>query len=142
VNLVLTSDPSELPSLEKIPPFSIIVFDDFSNNLDFLQLISSIIAYTRHYFVSIFILTHSWTKLDRSLVRANCNYFLIFSSDIKTLQHIHDEHLSNLISFDNLKKLTKLAWTEHRTFLLVDLEASSNKQFRFGFDTNIELQND
>jgi hypothetical protein len=56
------------------------------------------------------------------------------------LKQIFEEHLSNILSFEKLRTVAKLAWIQFKTFLLADLEASSpQEQIRIGFDQNVEL---
>jgi hypothetical protein len=140
LKVVLSSDPNVLPNNDKFPPDSIIIFDDFSCDTDFLNRISSLITYSRHYCVSLFIISHSWTKLNKALIRSNCNFIIIFPCDLNVLKQIFEEHLSNILTFEKLRKVAKIAWTEFKTFLLADLEASSlEEQIRIGFDQNVEL---
>jgi hypothetical protein len=140
LKVILSSDPNVLPSNDKFPPDSIIIFDDFSCDSSFLNRISSLITYSRHYSVSLFIISHSWTKLNKALIRSNCNYILIFPCDLNVLKQIFEEHLSNILSFDKLREVSKVAWNQFKTFLLADLEAATPaEQIRIGFDKNVEL---
>jgi hypothetical protein len=140
LKIVLSSDPSVLPNNEKFPPDSLIIFDDFSCDTHYLNRISSLITYSRHYSVSLFVISHSWTRLNRALIRTNCNYILIFPCDLNVLRQIFEEHLSNILSFEKLRQVSKVAWTQFKTFLLADLEASlPAEQIRIGFDKNVEL---
>jgi hypothetical protein len=138
--LLLTSDIDQLPNLDQIPKYSCIIFDDFGADKKFLERIAPIISYTRHYCISIFIITHSCTKLNRGLVRANSNFLVLFEVDVRTLRHIYEEHISNIISFEKLKEISSFAWKEHSSFLCIDLTNSVKSEiFRIGFDLNLEI---
>jgi hypothetical protein len=131
-----------LLNYEKIPPFSLVVLDDFCSRVKDFSPIASLFTFGRHKNINVIAISQSYVKLPRSLIRANSNYILLFPVDNLSLKHVHEEHTSQFVSLSEFEKIARFAWSRPHDFLLIDLEAQTKNIFRVNFDKIIQLDHE
>jgi len=55
-------------------------------------------------------LSHNYFKLPRQTIRENANFFCLFPQDLKNIDHIFNDHVSQDMTKVQFKKLCKYAW--------------------------------
>lgn len=122
--------PDTLEVSSKAIPDSVIIFDDCLS--DNQSKIAGYFQHARHKNISLFYLTQSYTKIPKSSgIRENFNYLLLFKMDLVNLRQIYTEHISDLQSFEQFKRMCTMAWSRDRfSFITIDPE-NENPQCRY-----------
>ena len=87
----------------------------------------------RHSNSNCIFISQNYFALDRRSIRENSNFILLFKQNNKSVQHIHEDHCTDL-PFDEFKKLCERIWSEERHFLVIDLTKDIlHGKYRDGF---------
>ena len=81
-------------------------------------------------------ISQNYFRLPRQTIRENSNIIILFPQDVKNLSHIHADHCTNDISFDEFKDFCKKVWTRGRyNFVTIDLTSQPlSGKYRQNFD--------
>ena len=122
-------DPRDLSSENK----NLMIFDDLL--LEKQNKCESYYIRGRHSNVDCFYLSQNYFKLPRQTIRENANFICLFPQDLKNINHIYNDHVSQDMSKDEFKKLCKAAWEKPHGFVVIDLASKKhNGKYRDGFD--------
>ena len=97
-------DPRKLSSEKK----NLMVFDDML--LEKQNNCSSYYGRGRYSNVDCFHLAQNYFKLARQTIRENANFFCLFPQDLKSLNHIFDDHVGSDMTKEEFRQLRKAAW--------------------------------
>lgn len=114
-------------------PNSIMLFDDIAcekhNN------IRNYFTMGRHNNIDTFYLGQTYSKIPKQLIRDNSNFVIIFKQDEMNLRHVHSDHVTTDMSFEDFKNICAKAWKDKYGFLIIDKDSEMNKgRYRIGFD--------
>jgi len=59
-------------------------------------------------------------------IRENSNFFCLFPQDLKNIDHIFNDHVSQDMTKEQFKKLCKTAWSKPHNFVVIDLTSPKN----------------
>ena len=122
-------DPRDLSLVNK----NLMIFDDLQ--LEKQNKCESYYIRGRHSNVDCFYLAQNYFKLPRQTIRENANFICLFPQDLKNINHIYNDHVSQDMSKDEFKKLCKAAWEKPHGFVVIDLASKKhNGKYRDGFD--------
>lgn len=107
-------DPTEFNLKHK----NLIIFDDVM--LENQSIIESFYTRGRHNNIDCIYISQNYFKLPRQTIRENSNLLFIFQQDNKNINHIYNDHCSDL-DLPNFKLLCKNAWSEKYGFITIDL---------------------
>ena len=96
-------DPRELCSEKK----NLMVFDDLL--LEKQNTCESYYVRKRHCNVDCFYLAQNYFKLPRQTIRENANFIGLFPQDLKSLNHIFDDHVGSDMTKEEFRQLCKTA---------------------------------
>ena len=123
-------DPRELNSENK----NLMIFDDLL--LEKQNKCESYYIRGRHSNVDCFYLSQNYFKLPRQTIRENANFICLFPQDLKNINHIYNDHVSQDMSKEEFRNLCKTAWEKPHGFVVIDLTSKKhNGKYRSGFDT-------
>ena len=123
-------DPRDLSSENK----NLMIFDDLL--LEKQNKCESYYIRGRHSNVDCFYLSQNYFKLPRQTIRENANLICLFPQDLKNINHIYNDHVSQDMLKDEFKKLCKTSWDKPHGFVVIDLTSKKfNGKYRDGFDT-------
>ena len=89
----------------------------------------------RHSNVDCFYLAQNHFMLPRQTIRGSANFIILFKQDLKNLNHIYNDHVSNDMTKEEFRILCKKAWKNPHGFVVVDLSIDpQNGKYRSGFD--------
>ena len=80
----------------------------------------------RHSNVYCFFLAQNYFKLPRQTIRENANFICLFQQDLKIVNHIFEDHLSNDMTKEEFRNLCKTAWKNNHGFVLIDLASEKH----------------
>lgn len=126
----------EMPSPNKIPNYSIIIFDDLGT-LD-LNIVKQFFSYGRHNDLDCILLTQTYTSIPKQLLRDNVNLLILFPQDRTNLRFIHTEKVCD-IDFKQFLDMCHLCWATPYGFLFIDTDLSMPDKYRNGFDKLIKF---
>ena len=122
-------DPRDLSSENK----NLIIFDDLL--LEKQNKCESYYIRGRHSNVDCFYLSQNYFKLPRQTIRENANFLCLFPQDLKNINHIYNDHVSQDMSKDEFRKLCKTAWEKPHGFVVIDSTSKKkNGKYRSGLD--------
>ena len=133
--------PNDVPDPKEISPEdkNLIIFDDLL--LEKQNKCESYYVRERHSNVDCFYLAQNYFKLPRQTIRENANFFCLFPQDLKNINHVYSDHVSDDMSKEEFRKLCKTVWSKRHNFLVIDLTSDKrNGKYRSGFD-NFYLPN-
>jgi hypothetical protein len=129
----------ELISLDDCEPSSLIVFDDCVN-MQQQYVIKYYFVRGRHKNISCVYLTQSYTKVDKQLIRGNCDVFCIFRQDPKYMKAIFDEYVCSDFTVERFKEICNSCWNEDYGFLTIDTTKKLNDgRYRKKFEQQIKV---
>jgi len=71
----------------------------------------------------------------RQTIRENAIFIVLFKQDLKNINHIYNDHVSNDMSKDKFRNLCKEAWKKLHGFVVIDLTSDiSNGKYRKSLD--------
>jgi len=122
-------DPTGLSPKHK----NLMIFDDL-----LLQKQNKCEAYYvrgRHSNCDCLYLSQNCFKLPGQTIRKNANFFCLFPQDLKNIDHIFNDHVSQDMTKDQFKELCKYAGSKPHNFVVTDLTSPKhNSKFKSGFD--------
>ena len=122
-------DPRDLSSENK----NLMIFDDLL--LEKQNKCESYYIRGRHSNVDCFYLSQNYFKLPRQTIRENANFICLFQQDLKNINHIYNDHVSQDMPMDEFRKLCKKSWEKSHGFVVIDLSSKKdNGKYRSGFD--------
>ena len=77
----------------------------------------------RHNNCDVLYISQNYFTLPRNSVRENTNLIILFPQNNKTVQHIHQDHCTDL-SFEEFQELCRNIWKTKYNFLTIDLSSS------------------
>jgi len=80
----------------------------------------------RHSNVDCFYLCQNYFKLPRQTIRENANFICLFPQDLKNINHIYNDHVSQDMSKEEFRKLCKSAWNKPFGFVVIDLTSKKD----------------
>ena len=108
-------DPSELDrSIQHV-----MIFDDVMNREQ--NKIKDYFCMGRHNNVSVFYLCQSLFKIPKHSIRDNCNVFILFRHDDKTMKYFYEMHVSSDMEFKEYKEFCEDAWNQLHGYIVINL---------------------
>lgn len=119
-------------------PTALIIFDDCCSATAEGKWLGNFLSKSRHYNCSVMILCQHYAQCSKA-VRTNLSALFLFKTlDEKLLKTLHEQQISNTMSYDKLKELMKKL--EHRyDFMTMDWNQKDPKMiYRKNFDERLE----
>ncbi|KAL9966048.1 hypothetical protein ACROYT_G024059 [Oculina patagonica] len=110
-------DPRDLSKDDK----NLLIFDDLI--LSKQNKIEDYYTRGRHSNVDCIYLSQNYFKLPRQTIRENANLFILFPQDLKNINHIYNDHVSEDMEKEEFRSLCRSAWRGSHTFLTIDLSS-------------------
>lgn len=103
---------------------SLIVFDDVINDQGINRtIVRDIFTLGRHRNLDVVYIVQSYTKLNKHLIRDNCNFVILFRQDDLNLKHVYTDFGVNAdMKFDQFRELCLECWREPFGFASISLE--------------------
>lgn len=120
---------------------SLIVFDDVINDREINKTaVRNIFTLGRHRCLDVIYLVQSYTKLNKHLIRDNCNFIILFRQDDLNLKHVYSDFGVNAdMKFEQFRKLCLECWREPFSFVCISLEHQVNSgRYRKNFDQYLQ----
>lgn len=119
---------------------SIFVFDDMICEKS-QKCVRNLFCMGRHYQTDVVYLTQTLTKLNKHLIRDNCNFVILFKQDDMNLKHAyHDFGVNCDMSFDEFRKLCQECWRQKYGFVVIDLDSEANNgRYRRNFSDFLQV---
>lgn len=119
---------------------SVFVFDDMICERS-QNCVRNLFCMGRHYQTDVIYLTQTLTKLNKHLIRDNCNFVILFKQDDLNLKHAyHDFGVNCDLSFDEFRKFCCECWREKFGFIVIDLDSEANKgRYRRNFSDFLQV---
>lgn len=113
---------------------SLIVFDDVINDRNIYTL-------GRHRNLDVVYMVQSYTKLDKHLIRDNCNFIILFRQDDLNLRHIYSDFGVNVdMKFEQFREMCLECWREPFGFACISLEHEVNSgRYRKNFNQYLQI---
>ena len=109
--------PCELPKEEK----HLMIFDDVM--LEKKSVFGEYFCRGRHNNCNMFYITQDFHEVPRRTIRRNCNLFILFKQDNKSMRHIYNDLFDDdEFTFDEFKTICKLAWLTKYNYIVIDLD--------------------
>lgn len=121
---------------------SLIVFDDVINDRRMNKLVvRNIFTLGRHRSLDVAYIVQSYTKLDKHLIRDNCNFVILFRQDDLNLKHVYSDFGVNAdMKFDEFRNLCLDCWREPFGFVCISLEHELNSgRYRKNFNQYLQV---
>lgn len=131
-----TIDPNEM---EKN---SLVVFDDVINDREINKIaVRNIFTLGRHRNLDVVYIVQSYTKLDKHLIRDNCNFIILFKQDELNLRHVYNDFsVSSDMKFDEFRELCNNCWREPYGFACISLDHELNGgRYRKNFNEYLKV---
>ena len=129
---------SEIPPLEKVPYFSLVIFDDTPNFK--AAAIQPFFAFGRHRFIDVVYITQSFGSIQKKFIKDGANLLCLFKQDYNSLQNIHRAYASADMTFKKFLELCRECFKQPYGFLLINLDPSKNtERYSKGFDNAVVL---
>lgn len=120
---------------------SLIVFDDVISDRGINKtIVRNIFTLGRHRNLDVVYIVQSYTKLDKHLIRDNCNFVILFRQDDLNLKHVYNDFGINAdMSFEKFRQLCLECWREPFGFVCISLEHEVNfGRYRKNFNQYLE----
>lgn len=119
---------------------SVFVFDDMICNKD-QSSVRNLFCLGRHFSADVIYLTQTLTKLNKHLIRDNCNFVILFKQDDMNLKHAYNDFGVNCdMSFNEFRKFCQQCWREKYGFIIIDLDSDvNNGRYRRNFNSFLQL---
>jgi len=121
-------------------PKMLIIYDDCQSNARFLRskpVIQSFIA-GRHYNVSVFLCSQSWTRTER-VCRLQCSNVFFFPGTESEVELLQNEFCPPNTTKKQFRGLIKHATAERFNFLHINMKAPPAERFRKNLDTMLSI---
>lgn len=127
--------------LNLIKQNSLIVFDDVVNDREIKKTaVRNIFTLGRHRSLDVIYLVQTYTKLNKHLIRDNCNFVIIFRQDDLNLRHVYNDFgVNSDMSFGEFRELCFECWREPFGFVCISLEHDvGSGRYRKNFDQYLQ----
>lgn len=103
---------------------SLVVFDDvITVSAINKTIVRDIFTLGRHRCIDVVYIVQSYTKLDKHLVRDNCNFIILFKQDELNLKHVFSDFgISADMTFEQFHELCHECWRESFGFVCISME--------------------
>lgn len=121
---------------------SLVIFDDVINDRGINRdIVRNIFTLGRHRSIDVIYLVQSYTKLDKHLIRDNCNFVILFRQDDLNLKHVYNDMGVNVdMKFDAFRDFCLQCWREPYGFACISLEHTTDSgRYRKKFDEYLKL---
>lgn len=121
---------------------SLIVFDDVVNDHGINKtVVRNIFTLGRHRELDVIYIIQSYTKLDKHLIRDNCNFAILFRQDDLNLKHVYNDFSVNAdMKFEQFRALCLECWREPFGFVCISLEHGLNSgRYRKNFNEYLQI---
>lgn len=121
-------------------PNSIIIFDDVISEKN-QETIKNYYSLGRHRNVDSFYLTTTYTRVNKHLIRDNCNFLIFFRQDELNLKHIFkDMGVGCHMKFTEFQKFCFECWNHKYGFAVIDLDSDIEcGRYRKGFSNYLTI---
>lgn len=120
-------------SVENVPPFSVIVFDDLLTQKQ--GEIQKYFSMGRHKQLDVFFICQTYSFIKKQLIRDNLNLIILFRMDLRNLRHVFNDHIVGDMTFDEFVDMCNKCWNKKDGFMVIDKDSPMNKgRYRCGFD--------
>lgn len=122
---------------------SLIVFDDVVNDQAMNKTtVRDIFTLGRHRNLDVIYIVQSYTKLNKHLIRDNCNFIVLFRQDDLNLKHVYNDFGVNAdMKFDEFRMLCLECWREPFGFACISLEHEVNSgRYRKNFNEYLQVR--
>lgn len=114
-------------------PHSVVIFDDIG--LESQKSAKSFFMHGRHFKLSVFFLSQSYSSITKQNLRDNSNFIILFKTDLASLKRIFDEQCVGDCTFQQFSKMCSDIWREKFQFLVIDKTCLPEKgKYRNGFN--------
>lgn len=103
----------------------VMVFDDVMNKNQ--NKIADYFCYGRHNNFNVFYLAQSLLKTPKHGIRENCNIFILFKQNLKTLRYFYESHISGDMEFEEFKEFCERAWAKDYGYVVINLWSKPNR---------------
>lgn len=121
---------------------SLVVFDDVINDSGINRdVVRNIFTLGRHRCIDVVYLVQSYTKLNKHLIRDNCNFIILFRQDDTNLKHVYTDMSVNAdMKFEEFRTFCLECWRERYGFACISLEHDRNSgRYRKNFEQYLQL---
>lgn len=119
---------------------SIFIFDDVICDEN-QENIRNFYCMGRHYGTDVIYLTQTFTKINKHLIRDNCNFIILFKQDDMNLKHVYsDYNIACDMTFEKFRDFCHACWREKYGFVTIDLDSDANVgRYRKGFNNFLQV---
>lgn len=120
---------------------SLVIFDDVINDTGINRdVVRNIFTLGRHRCIDVTYLVQSYTKLNKHLIRDNCNFIILFKQDDMNLKHVFNDLGVNAdMKFKEFQSFCLECWREPYGFACISLEhASDLGRYRKNFEQYLQ----
>lgn len=121
---------------------SLVIFDDVINDTGINRdIVRNIFTLGRHRCIDVIYLVQSYTKLNKHLIRDNCNFVIMFRQDDTNLKHVYNDMGVNAdMKFDEFRTFCLECWREPFGFACISLEHGQDSgRYRKNFEQYLQL---
>lgn len=136
------SESQNIVGLNEMKKNSLIVFDDVVNeSLINKTIVRNIFTLGRHRGLDVIYIVQSYTKLNKHLIRDNCNFVILFRQDDQNLKHVYMDFGVNAdMKFEQFRELCLNCWHEPFGFACISLEHNVNGgRYRKNFNEYLHI---
>lgn len=136
------SDSQNILELNEMKKNSLIVFDDVVNDSVINRsIVRNIFTLGRHRGLDVIYIVQSYTKLNKHLIRDNCNFIILFRQDNLNLKHVYTDFGVNAdMKFEQFCEFCLNCWREPFGFACISLEHDVNAgRYRKNFNEYLRI---
>lgn len=133
-----SSDKVIAPSTAKVN--SVMIFDDVICDKN-QENMKQYYCLGRHRNIDCFYLTQNYTRVNKHLIRDNCNFLVLFRQDDMNLKHVfNDMGVACDMKFDKFRDFCLECWKDKFGFAVIDLDSDLNHgRYRKGFSSYLKI---
>jgi len=120
---------------------TLIIMEDIINHASWMRkspYFTKLFVANRHYGVSTFITTQSWTRVPRAC-RLNCSAIYFFEGSDSELKLLTDEYCPSKLSKADFRQLVGYCWANRYSFLSIYTRLPVKTRFRCNLDIMLEI---
>lgn len=121
---------------------SLVVFDDVINDSGINRdVVRNIFTLGRHRCIDVVYLVQTYTKLNKHLIRDNCNFTILFRQDDTNLRHVYSDFGVNAdMKFDEFRQFCLECWRQPYGFACISLEHGRDAgRYRKNFEKYLKI---
>lgn len=129
-------DPSEMKKN------SLVVFDDVINDSGINRgIVRNIFTLGRHRCIDVVYIVQSYTKLNKHLIRDNCNFVILFKQDDTNLKHVYNDFgVNSDMKFEEFRNFCLECWRQSYGFACISPEHERDSgRYRKNFEEYLQL---